>query len=112
MAVFWQTIDETGRHLDALLLPKIEGLLIVAVEGLQRCLQPEGESERVEFLAFAAPFLGHFYSYVLPEVAKHRHIVARDVSATGTRGSLTMPHSMASMSEKSLIVQGNKVPSA
>jgi hypothetical protein len=33
-------------------------------------------------------------------------------SATWTRGSLTMPHSMASMSEMSLIVQGNKVPSA
>ena len=34
------------------------------------------------------------------------------LSATGTRGSLTMPHSMASMSEKSLIVQGKIVPSA
>ncbi len=34
------------------------------------------------------------------------------LSATGTRGSLTMPHSMASISEKSLIVQGNSVPSA
>ena len=34
------------------------------------------------------------------------------LSATGTRGSLTMPHSIASISEKSLIVQGNSVPSA
>ncbi|CPK41267.1 Uncharacterised protein [Bordetella pertussis] len=33
------------------------------------------------------------------------------LSATGTRGNLTMPHSMASISEKSLIVQGNSVPS-
>ncbi len=33
-------------------------------------------------------------------------------SATGTRGSFTMPDSMASISEKSFIVQGNKVPSA
>jgi hypothetical protein len=33
-------------------------------------------------------------------------------SATGTRGSFTMPHSMASMSGKSLIVHGNSVPSA
>ena len=32
--------------------------------------------------------------------------------ATGTRGSLTIPHSMASMSEKSLTVHGNSVPSA
>jgi hypothetical protein len=29
-------------------------------------------------------------------------------SATGTRGSLTMPHSIASISEKSLMVHGNK----
>jgi len=33
-------------------------------------------------------------------------------SATGTRGSFTIPHSMASISEKSLIVHGNSVPSA
>ena len=30
------------------------------------------------------------------------------LSATGTRGSLTIPHSMASISEKSLIVQGKQ----
>lgn len=34
------------------------------------------------------------------------------LSATGTRGSFTIPHSMASISEKSLIVHGNRVPSA
>ena len=34
------------------------------------------------------------------------------LSAIGTRGSLTMPHSMASISEKSLTVQGKSVPSA
>ena len=35
-------------------------------------------------------------------------------AAVGTvsRGSFTMPHSMASISEKSLAVQGNSVPSA
>ena len=32
-------------------------------------------------------------------------------SATGTRGTLTMPHSMASISEKSLTTQGKSVPS-
>jgi hypothetical protein len=41
-----------------------------------------------------------------------RHFGALIFSATGTRGNLTIPHSMASMSEKSLIVHGNKVPSA
>ena len=34
------------------------------------------------------------------------------LSATGTRGSLTMPHSMASINEKSLAVHGKSVPSA
>ncbi len=71
--------DETGRHLDALLLPELEGLLVVAVEGLQRRLQAGGEFERVEFLAFAAPFLGHVLADVLPEVAEHRHFIAGDV---------------------------------
>ena len=33
------------------------------------------------------------------------------LSATGTRGTLTIPHSMASISEKSLIVQGKSVQS-
>ena len=34
------------------------------------------------------------------------------LSATGTRGSFTIPHSIASISEKSHIVHGNSVPSA
>ncbi len=34
------------------------------------------------------------------------------LSATGTRGNLTMPHSIASISEKSLTVHGKSVPSA
>ena len=35
-----------------------------------------------------------------------------ELSATGTRGTLTMPHSMASISEKSETTQGKSVPSA
>jgi hypothetical protein len=50
--------DETRRHLDALFLPELEGLLIVAVKRLQRRLQSRGEFERVEFLAFTARALG------------------------------------------------------
>jgi hypothetical protein len=34
------------------------------------------------------------------------------LSEIGSLGSLTMPHSIASISEKSLTVQGNNVPSA
>jgi hypothetical protein len=51
----------------------------VAVKGLQRRLQTGGEFERVECLALAAPFLRHVLADVLPEVAKHRHLVAGDV---------------------------------
>ena len=36
--------DEAGRHLDARLLPELEGLLVVAVEGLQRRLQAAWEA--------------------------------------------------------------------
>ena len=64
------------------------------------------------FVALARPALGislrmlfHRYRYVgisLPGM----------LSATGTRGSFTIPHSMASMSEKSDTVHGNSVPSA
>ena len=75
--------DEAGRHLDALFLPELEGLLVVAVEGFKRRLQARGQLERVEFLALAAPFLGHVLADVLPEVAEHRHLVAGDVLGHG-----------------------------
>ena len=95
------------------LLPELEGLLVVAVEGVERGLQLGREAERVELAGLAAPFLRHLLADVLPEVAVTSGISSPGMlSATGTRGSLTMPHSMASMSEKSLIVQGKSVPSA
>ena len=80
MAVFWQTMMKHGRHLDALVFPELEGLLVVAVESLQRRLQAGGKLERVEFFAFAAPFLGHVFADVLPEVAEHGHLVRRGCS--------------------------------
>ena len=60
-------------------LPELEGLLVVAVEGFKRRLQASGQLERIEFFAFAAPFLGHVLADVLPEVAEHRHLVAGNV---------------------------------
>src|SRR6266508_2175755 len=71
--------DEARRHLDALVLPQLEGRLVVAVEDFQRRLQASGELERIEFLALASSFLGHVFADVLPEIAEHRHFVARDV---------------------------------
>src|ERR1700676_5806169 len=60
--------DETWGHLDALPLPQLECLLIVAVERLQRCLKSRWKLKRIEFLAFAAPFRWHVLADVLPEV--------------------------------------------
>ena len=45
-------------HLDALPVPQLECLLIVAVERLQCCLKSRWKLKRIEFLAFAAPFVG------------------------------------------------------
>ena len=104
--------DEAGRHPDALLLPELEGLLVVAVERFQRCLQAGGEFERVEFLALPRPFFGMSLRMFSQRLRNIGISSPGMLSATGTRGSLTMPHSMASMSEKSLIVHGNSVPSA
>ena len=67
--------DETWGHLDALPLPQLECLLIVAVERLQRCLKSRWKLKRIEFLAFAAPFRWHVLANVLPEVPEHRHLV-------------------------------------
>ena len=59
--------------------PELEGLLVVAVERLERRLQPRRQLERIELLALAAALLGHVLADVLPEVAEHRHLVAGDV---------------------------------
>ncbi len=57
--------DETWGHLDALPVPQLECLLIVAVERLQRCLKSRWKLKRIEFLAFAAPFRWHVLANVL-----------------------------------------------
>ena len=103
--------DEARRHLDAPVLPEFESLLVVAVEGLQRRLQAGGELERVEFLAFATPLVACPCECSSQELRNIGISSPGMFSATGTRGNLTIPHSMASISEKSLMVHGNKVPS-
>src|SRR5208282_2213956 len=64
--------DETGRHTNALLLPQLEGFLVVAVESLERGLQAGGKFEGIEFLTLAAPFLRHVLADVFPKVAVNR----------------------------------------
>ena len=75
--------DEARRHADAALLPELEGLLVVAVECLERGLQARRQLERVELFALAAALLGHVLADVLPEVAEHGHLVAGDVLGDG-----------------------------
>ena len=70
------------------------------------------KAEGVQVPGLTAARLGHVVANMLPEVTKDGDRGAGMLSATGTRGSLTMPDSMASISEKSLTVQGNRVPSA
>ena len=41
-----------------------------------------------------------------------QELTGKPAETTGTRGSFTIPHSIASMSEKSFIVHGKSVPSA
>jgi hypothetical protein len=75
--------DEARRDLDASFIPKLEGLLIVAVERLQRRLQAGREFERIELFAFAAAFFRHVLANVLPEIPEHRHFAAGDVLCHG-----------------------------
>ena len=62
--------------------------------------------------AFPQPFFGIFFPMWCHRFRNVGISLFGMLSATGTRGSFTMPHSMASMSEKSLTVQGKSVPSA
>ena len=74
-----QTTMKHGGTRDARLLPELEGLLVVAVERLERGLEPRRQLERIELLGLAAALLRHVLADVLPEVAEHRHLVAGDV---------------------------------
>jgi hypothetical protein len=104
--------DKAGRYADFLFCPELEGLLVVSIQRLECRLERRRKIQRVEPSALPRPFFG-----ILSRMCSHRlrNIgISRPgmLSAIGTRGSLTMPHSIASMSEKSLMVQGKSVPSA
>src|SRR4051794_15370619 len=102
--------NEARRHLYALVFPEFESLLIVTVKGLQRRLQTNFRGSSSS--PWPRPFLG-MSSRMFSHRSRNIGISLPGMfSATGTRGNLTIPHSIASMSEKSLIVHGNNVPSA
>ena len=106
------TMKQGGTRMPAS-LPELEGLLVVAVERLERGLELRraGSADRAS-PALPRPFFGIFVRMCSQRLRNIGISPPGMLSATGTRGSLTMPHSMASISEKSLIVQGNSVPSA
>ena len=110
--MFWQTTMKQGGTLMPRSLPELERLLVVAVERLERGLQPRRQLQRVELAALPRPFFGMSLRMCSQRLRNIGISSPGMFSATGTRGSFTMPHSMASISEKSLIVHGKSVPSA
>ena len=108
-----QTTMKQGGTLMPRLLPQLERLFVVAVERFQRGLQLRRAGSAGRALS---PCRGPSSASSLRMCSQRLRNIGISppgmLSATGTRGSLTMPHSMASISEKSLIVQGNSVPSA
>src|SRR5882724_1398045 len=95
-----------GRHANPGFTPKPVGLFVVPIKRFESRLQLYGEAEGIQALGLAAALLGHFGPDMFPEIAEDWHVAAGYVVGDWhTRGSFTIPHSMASISEKSLMVQ-------
>ena len=71
--------NKARRYLDAAFLPEFEGLVVVAVESLERGLKSGWQFEGVEYATFTASGLGHVLADVLPEIAEDGQLVAGDV---------------------------------
>ena len=71
--------DEAGRRADACARPELEGLLVMAVQRFERCLELAGELERIESTGLPSPLLRHVLADVLPEIAEHGRVFAGDV---------------------------------
>ncbi len=105
--------DEAGRNPDAVLAPQRRRSFRSGRRGLPaRSAAATGRLSGSSASALPRPFLGIFVRMCSHRLRNIGISPPGMLSATGTRGSLTMPHSMASISEKSLIVHGNSVPSA
>ena len=61
------------------------------VEGFERDLKVERYVERIKSAALLAPPLRHLFADVVPQVAKPRHLVARDVVRDRDPGELNDP---------------------
>ena len=71
--------DETGRDAEAFRLPEVEGLGVVAVEGVECGLQLRRQIAGVEEIGLAPSFFRHPCADMLPQVAEHGHLAAGDV---------------------------------
>ena len=110
--------DDEDRRREAagpclgVLLPQAVILLVVAVEAVERALAARPAAwARPPIASGLAALLGQVLADAQPQVAVGRLLARIESSATGTRGTLTMPASMASISEKSETTQGKSVPS-
>lgn len=72
-------MQTTMKHGGTRTFLSVEGLLVVAVEGFEGRLELRRQTERIQARGLAAALLGHLRTDVLPEVAVHRHLRARDV---------------------------------
>jgi hypothetical protein len=79
VAVLLQTTMKHRRNADACLLPQLEGLLVVAVERLERGLQFDRQAERIKRLALPRPFLGIFLPICSHRLRNFGHLAAGDV---------------------------------
>ena len=103
--------DEHRRRAHAGAAPTPVGPLVVAVEGEQGALELLGDDRLAVDGGVADALLGQGVADPQPEVAVGGPVPVVESSATGRRGTLTMPDSMASISAKSEATQGKSVPS-
>ena len=71
--------DEAGRHGQFGVGPSGERGLVMTVQSGERGLQLQGDGQGVQALGGVAPFFGHLFADVLPQVAKHRHLGSGNV---------------------------------
>jgi len=78
--------DEAGWDANPAFFPAQKSLFVVAVEGLDGCLQSGRQFQGVVFFAMRATFFGHVFADVFPEVSEHRHFIAWDVFSDWNAG--------------------------
>ncbi len=62
---------------------RLEGLLVMTVEGFEGGLELRRQTEWIEGGGLAPSFLGHFRPDVFPQIAEHGHLFAGDIVGHG-----------------------------